>query len=153
MLFKNWSKPITKSDCSSSPFITSSQLFSVNVIGMLLCAWQLVFLSTTTLKQYWYVYLMSICLSHNNKARICHDKNYTPGSTRFAKFVQQTSRELDHRYTKMIKTVVNKITRELKPKCTPRDFCPLFAGVLGLGDVVMVDGLCWSDMLSVGWFS
>lgn len=63
-------------------------------------------------------------------------------STSFAKFVQQTSRKLLHRYTKTLKTVVNKIIRELKPKCTPRDFCPLFAGVLGFDDDVMIDRLC-----------
>lgn len=42
----------------------------------------------------------------------------------------------------MIKIVVNKIIRELKFKCILRDFCFFFVGVFGLGDVVMVDGLC-----------
>ena len=64
-------------------------------------------------------------------ARICHVKN-----------IHRATEGLHHRYTKKLQTVVNKITRELKPKCTPRDFCPLLAGVLGLGDDVMIVQLC-----------
>lgn len=79
-------------------------------------------------------------------------QRYTPRLTRFITFAQQISRK-SHRYTKTLKTVVNKIIRKLKPKRTPRDFCPLVAGVLGLGDVAMTVRLCLSDSVSVGLFS
>lgn len=134
--------------------IHPSSLLTSFVACYCVVAWQPVFLSTTTLNNK-YVYVISTYLSDNYMASeiwICHDRKYTPCCSRFVRFAQQTSRKLRH-YTTTLKTVVNKIIRKLKPSCTPRDFCPLVAGVLGLGDDVMTARLCWSDIVSVGIFS